>query len=178
MLQLFRHISSLITGGKRIIKTSGYGRDDTDTRTANECSPAGLDCAPAGNLRAVYCKTTNDSIPVVVGYINTAQLSEPGDSRLFSTNANGNLITYIWLHNATGNGQIELGGTTDNAVGYTQLAVQFNELNIKFNNLVAAFNAHVHAGIGIPPTPVAGVIPALPSVADISTAKNEKIVTI
>ena len=98
------------------MKAYRYG--NIDVQTPLQASPFGLDSAPIKDMVAVYSKTDNDDTNVVIGYFNKNLLAQTGESRLFSTDAQGNLKTYIWLKN---DGNIQLGGTVDNAVRYTPL---------------------------------------------------------
>jgi hypothetical protein len=182
MMTLAKFTESILESGRRVVQVLKAGK--FGTATGNEVSPAGIDSSQyAGeSVRAVYSETTITGSNIVIGYINNGKLSQPGETRIYSNSTSGTLITYIWLHNAAGAGQIEIGGTADNAVGYNQLETQFNILNGKFNDLVTAFNTHMHATAGtgppVPPTPVPMVIPALLSTANIVLAKKTEIKTL
>lgn len=180
-MMISRYISAVITGTRRILKVAGWGGKG-DIRTAKEVAPFGIDSSALENMEAIYMASANGDAPVVMGYINKGQLAAAGECRMYSKDSSGNLVTYIWLHNAGGAGQIELGGTADNAVGFNNLKIEFNKLNSKFNDLVSAFNSHVHAtaAVGPPstPTPVPSVIPASPSAANIDNSKKNEIKTL
>lgn len=169
-------VLSSIVNGIRQIKVACMGLKDA--RTATQLAPFGVDSQPLPNIRVVYANTTKAGNSFIIGCVNINNQAQDGEFRAYSLDSNGDLATYIWLHNVTGPGQIEIGGTADNAVGYNNLATQFNELKTKVNNLVNAFNSHVHASSGATPTPVPGLIPATPSSADITQAKKEEIKTI
>ena len=179
---LSTYISAVLEDGKRLLTTLVYGKNGT--LESSEIMPSGIDSAPIKNMKAIYSDTLNNRTRCIIGYINTSQLSEAGEFRAYSTKEEGSVCTYLWLHAVEGEGQIEIGGTTDNAVGYNQLQTQFNELNQKFNSLVSAFNSHIHTGVttgvGVSgtPSPVPTLIPATPSTADITLAKNTKIKTL
>jgi hypothetical protein len=182
MIAIFKLISTAIESGKRIIKVNGFGR--VDTRTASEAMPYGIDSNPIAAMEAVYSDTSNNGQRIVIGYINTQQLSEVGEMRLFATDANGAEKTRVWLH---ADGTIELGGAgdagsnTNHAAQFEGLQTAFNKLRSDHNALVSAFNSHMHAtaGTGSPsvPTPIPGSIPASPSAADITPAKLTNIKT-
>lgn len=179
-MMISRYISAVIEAGKRILKIEGYGK--RDTRTAKEAAPFGVDSSALPDMEAIYIASADKGAPACVGFVNKGQLADKGELRLYSKDANGNLVTYLWLHNAAGEGQIELGGTADNSVGFNNLKIEFNKLNSKFNDLVTAFNTHVHAtaAAGPPstPTPVPMVIPASPSAANIDNSKKNEIKTL
>lgn len=164
---------------QRIIK--GWN-GKSDTRTAKQLAPFGIDSNPVKDVPYIYIKTELDGKEVIVGFIQKDLLAEVGETRLFSTDANGNLQTYIWLKNA--NNEIHLGGDSNFAVKFNELKTEFNKLKTDFNTLVNLYNSHVH--------PVAGAVPAAPptlpsttptasqataNTSNIDTAKNEKIKT-
>lgn len=109
-------MSSLDSLGRRLVKAYRYG--SIDVQTPLQASPYGIDSAPIKDMVAVYSKTDNDDTNIVIGYFNKNLLAQQGETRLFSTDANGNLKTFIWLKN---DGQMELGGTADHAVRYQKL---------------------------------------------------------
>lgn len=179
-------VVSAANGIYRTVKATVFG--PKDVKSAPEGVPFGIDSNPIAGMKAVYIQTSAAGQPVIIGYyVNSDKptpnqpVAMPGEARLYSTDANGNLITYLWLHNTAGDGQVEIGGTADNAVSYNNLQVQFNELNSKFNKLVDAFNQHEHAtaATGPPsiPTPVPLLIPAIESTADITQAQKKEIKT-
>lgn len=152
----------------------------SDVRECLEVSPYGIDSNPIKDMIALYGPTGENGKDTIIGYLNKNRIAEPGESRIFSTDAEGVLQTYILLKNA--DGIMEIGGNTDFMVRYSELASAFNELKSDHNSLVTAFNAHMHptAGSGppSPPTPIPSSIPATPSSADISGAKIEEIKTL
>lgn len=137
-----------------------------DTRTAEEAAPYGIDSNPIKDMIAVYSETSAKGDPVIIGYINVNQLADIGENRLYSTDENGVLKTFIWLKN---DGQIWFGGNAKNMTRFQELESGFNQLRDDFNS----FLTHVHGGSGTPPTP-----PVAPSTADISGAKIEEIKTL
>jgi len=148
-----------------------------DVRNAPEAAPYGIDSNPVAGMQALYIKTSNDSQPVICGYINTQQLAATGENRIYATDAGGNEVGKVWLHT---DGTVELAGVSDSvnanhAAQFEGLQTAFNQLTTDYGNFVTAFNAHVHGGSGTPPTPVPGVIPVTDTTADISPAKATKI---
>lgn len=71
--------------------------------------------------------------------------------------------------------EIQLGGTADWAVAYTDLKSAFDSLKQSITDLTNGFNAHMHAtaALGAPsvPTPTPPLIPAIPPTADMTAAK-------
>ncbi len=159
-----------------IIKVRRYGMNDV--HTAYQANPFGFDSNPIANIRAAFSKTDDKSVKVIVGYVNTDQRANVGESRIFSTDDSGELKFYVWLKN---DGTLLLGGDAGNLARYQELETAFNQLKSDHNDLVNAFNTHMHAtaatGPPVIPTPGSG-IPASPSTADITGAKINEIKTL
>jgi len=178
MINFVKHLSSVIEGGRRIIKVLRKGK--SDVQTAFECAPWGTDGHAPANIRAIYAKSGTKKGKVVIGYINTSQIADVGEHRNYSTDADGNVVFEIFLRN---DGTAEIGGVSDNMVRYSKLEEAFNELKSDHNALVTAHNTHIHvttATIGL--GPAVGVLsitaaPEDPSTADISPAKIDEIKT-
>ena len=117
---------------------------------------------------AVYGPSSEPGKTVIVGYLNKNQLAGIGETRIYSTDSDGALKTYVWLKS---DGTIEVGGNTDFMVRYSKLEEAFNELKGKFNSFA---NAYVPGG------PSAQGLPATvqPSNADITQAKIAEIKTV
>lgn len=180
MIAIFKHISSTIEAGKRMLKLNGYG--NYDPRTASECAPSGTDSSPTEGMQAIYADTTNVSNPVIIGYINTKQLAAAGEHRIYATDANGVFKFNIWQR---ADGTV-LIGSSDAPADYVNFLVKYNELKIGFdllktevNAMVTIFNAHVHPGVtpGVGATLVSAT-PATPATATIDSSKATKIKTI
>lgn len=120
--------SSLIEAGKRILKVQEFG-----VKTANESMPFGMDSNPIAEMVAIYSQTSNNSEPVIIGYINKNQLAAAGETRLFSVDASGAVKAYMWLKNT---GVLELNGN-----GYT--AVRYEPLNLGLQNQNTLINAEL-----------------------------------
>ena len=174
---LSKVIKSINANGLRQLIVQCFGLNDA--RTATQIGPFGVDSQPLKDIRVIYANTAKAGNSFIVGCVNINNLAQDGESRYYSLKDNGDLCTYIWLHNQTGEGQIEIGGTDNYAVKYNELATQFNELKGKFNSLVTLFNTHVHTGGTLPGGVTGTTTPsATSSSADITQAKNEKIKTL
>jgi hypothetical protein len=164
---------------RRIVKFLRFGR--SDVQECQQAAPFGIDSNPVKDMIAVYSPTAEDGKNVIIGYLNPNQLAEVGETRLFSTDSDGNLQFYVHLKN---DGTSEIGGDTDNMVRYSELESAFNQLRDDLNDLISAYNSHIHtttATIGASTTP--GVIApttstGTPSTADVSGAKIDEIKTI
>ena len=109
----FSKVKENIINTFRSIKVLQFG-----AKTADVVAPFGDDSAPLKDMTAIYAETTNVGESVVIGYINTNQIALPGEKRIFSLDASGNLSTYIHLQT---DGTMHLGGNTDNVVQYNPL---------------------------------------------------------
>lgn len=169
-----RVISTALEDTYRRIKALVLGKDDI--RTADAVAPYGVDSNPIKDMTAVYADTAGDGEAVIVGYINQDQLAEAGEVRLYSTDNDAGLKTYLWLK---ANGDILVGGDANHMTQFEGLQTAFNQLKQDFNNLVIKFNTHVHPGVstGGGSTAVTAT-PGVNSTADITGAKINKVKTI
>jgi len=156
--------TSIDSLNRMVVKILRLGK--SDVQTSKQVSPYGFDSNPIKNMVAIHSDTGERGKTIIVGYINKNQITEKGESRIFSTDENGLLKTAIHLKN---DGTIEVGGNSDFMVRYSALETAFNELQQKFNT-------HTHAGV----TAGVGVtaIPSALSTGDITASKIEEIKTI
>ena len=159
---------------RRILKTL-FGRSSVSN--AFESSPFGLDSNPLLNDDAIVIESLENGKKVVLGYINKNQIAGKGEIRLYSLNSDREEQNYLWIKS---NGDIEVGGDSDNMVRYSKLETAFNELKDDFNNHVQKWNifatAYIPGGpvlVGTPPT----ASTSSTSNADISQAKIDEIKT-
>lgn len=125
MITFSKFKSAVIEGGKRILKVSQYG-----AKTAKESYPFGFDSCPLENYTAVYSETSNSGEAVIIGYINTNQICEPGESRIFSENSVGDLVGSIWLRK---NGDLQLNGDQFTSVRFGPLLNAVDLQNVAIN---------------------------------------------
>lgn len=170
MINIVKVISTKIKNGARFIKILRYGK--TDVQEINQGQPFGFDSNPTKDLTAIYAQTEEKGANVIIGYINKNQISEVGETRLFSEDANGNVVFYLHLKN---DGTAEFNGAADNLVRFSELESGFNQLRDDFNNLVTIFNAHIHPTPAGPSSPTATL--GTPSAAQILLAKINEIKT-
>lgn len=163
--------------GRLISKFQRMGK--ADIQEVITVGPFGVDSRAIKDMVAIHAQTGVSGESVVIGFINKDCIAAIGENRIFSTDENGVLSTYIHLKNDQ---TMEVGGNTDFMVRYSELENAFNELKNDHNDLVTAFNSHMHAtaATGPPsiPTPIPSSIPATPSTADITGAKIEEIKTL
>lgn len=149
---------------KRTIKFRRLGKNDI--QTSDEALPYGIDSNPIKDMVAVYAETGEKGKTVIIGYINKKQVAEVGETRLFSTNSSGVLQNYIWLK---ANGNIEVGGNTDNMVKYSPLNTAMQTLIANINIQLTAISVGIaSAGGSYTPTPLT---------LDITGAKIDKVKT-
>jgi len=165
-LGLIKIISTEFDKLKRLVPKFLY-RGNKDLQTAIQIAPYGIDSNPIKDMVAVMGETNQDGSTVVIGYLNKNCLAAPGEVRLFATNAQGVLQTYVWLKT---DGKVHIAGDVDNAV-------RWRELNISLQNEVTALNAELTkiatALNGIIP----GIYPMVPVQVNIDSAKINEIRT-
>jgi hypothetical protein len=161
------------------VKFHRYSANDVvESLSANQF---GIDSNPIEGINCVYDKT-EDSTGVITGCINGSTEAQPGETRLYSMDASGNLKAIGWLHadgtivfNYT---TMTLKGTADNPVRYiplnTALQAAITTINTNFSNIATAI-ATVAAAAGLPPTPPQYTPTAVS--LDISAAKINDIKT-
>lgn len=123
---------------ERIVKFLRFGLNDV--QTAAQAASYGVDSNPIKDMIAIYGSTSDKGKPVIIGYINKNQLADIGESRIFSTDEDGVLKTYIWLLN---DGVMEVGGDTDFMVRFSKLKEAFDEMQSDVNSLKTAISGWV-----------------------------------
>lgn len=159
MITLSKLDSAIIEGGKRILKVFEFG-----VKTAKETSPFGIDSSPLKGMTAVYGNTSNNGDTVILGYIQKNQLAEPGETRFFSLDADGNLKAFIWLKN---DGDIQLNGDDYSSVRFQPLKDAIAQLDQKINTELTK----IQTGI----TGVGGVYVPTPITTDVSQSESETV---
>ena len=149
----------------RLITLQVYGNGDVRGNVI-EASPFGVDSNPLPGMVGLYARTENNGQPVCIGYvdmnklISQAPIVQPGETRIFSTDANGNLVANVY---ATNDGRVLIGPTAK-PLDYNDFAVGFNKMAEFCNTLKADYNGHQHPVTGIniptgaPVTPTEAVI--------------------
>jgi len=176
MLQATKVISTAIKEGKRLIKILRFGRDDV--QDIRESMPFGFDGNPTKDLVALYGSTTEKGKPVIIGYINKNQIADIGESRMYSTNADGAEQFYLHLKN---DGTAEFGGNADFLARFNELKSGFDELKSDFNSHIVDWNAFATAYAPGSPTTLgtpATATTSSSSSASIDSAKIEEIKTL
>lgn len=134
-------VSSFIDSARRFIKFRRKGIKDVQSSYA--ITPFGVDASPIPGITAVYGTTGINGKTVILGYINTNQLAEAGEYRIFSVDASGALQTYQWLK---ADGTQEIGGNTDFMVRFSKLKESVDELKNDLNTLKTAVSGWVPVG--------------------------------
>jgi hypothetical protein len=156
--------SSLDKISRRVVKFLRNGK--SDVQTAEESGPYGVDSNPIKNMIAVYARTEQAGQNVLIGYINKGQLAAAGEIRIYSTDEDGWLKTYVWCKN---NGDILLGGEADNAVRFSPLDQEMTNLANFINQQLLLIATGIATGGG-------SYSPGTLTI-DISQAKADKIKT-
>jgi len=135
-------ISKVKAATGAFIKVLRYGMNDIVT--GDNSTPAGIDSKPVSGATAVFAQTSAKGEPVVLGYINNSDLTNPGEIRIYATDADGVEVFSVYLKN---NGTIEIGGDADNMVRFNPLNTNFaglvSDLNLEFGKIAVAINAIV-----------------------------------
>lgn len=166
------------------VKILLYGK--SDVRTAQPIFPFGFDSKPVNDLVALYSNTGADGEPVVVGYIYLSDITDIGESRIYSTDSNGNSVFDIILKN---DGTCEIGSDADNMVRYRPLASAYNQLKSDHDDTVSKLNAVINllktwtflpgdGGAALKTAAIATLIDASNSTGDITGAKIDEVKTL
>ena len=144
--------------------------------TAQVYGQAGFISIPAKDVKGIRFRI--GSLDIIIGAFNykVPLPTNPGDSKVYSTDADGNeKATCKFLNDGT----IEINGNADNAVAYTDLKTAFDQLKSDFDGLVTIFNAHTHPFVGVGPgnpgTTAVTLTLDTPSTADMSGAKVDTV---
>lgn len=153
-------VSTAIKNGYRFVKTKISRLFVEETKTLN---PFGFDSNVPKGFIAVIAETSNNSDPVIVGYLNKNAMEglKVGDSMQYSTDENGITKSTLILRN---DGTAELLGNADNAIRYAAL-------NTALQVYVEAVNNQLITALA--PVPYIW----LPIDLDISLSKIEEIKT-
>lgn len=168
---LGKHITASVESGLRKIKGLFFGR--TGVNNSYECAPFGTDANPIKDTRIVQITMQKNGRNMVIGCINKDQIAKPGEHRIYSTDSDGNTVSFVWLKD---DGNLQVNGDDDNMVRYSELETAFNQLRSDFNALVTAYNSHIHTDSTGNPT-IATLSQAVASSADISGAKIDNVKT-
>ena len=167
-MDIVKVTETVINKGYRWVKSAFSG----DTHESVQIAPFGDDSCPPKGVKGIKTITSTDAYHVILGYFNRSNIANEGEKRLFSVKSDGSISFYVHLKS---NGTMEIGGSDDNLVRYSELKSGFDQLKSDFNNFKAT---HTHAGVttgtgtsGIPTDTTA-------STADISGCKIDEIKTI
>lgn len=137
MISIVETLESFVKNSVLIVKAFRLGK--SDVRTGHNVNPAGIDANPIKGMKAVYIQSEITGRPIIVGYINPS-LASVGETRLFSTDADGEVQNYVWLKN---DGKIDFGGSTDFLVRFSKLKEVADELKTDINSLKTVFSTWV-----------------------------------
>lgn len=177
-MKLLSVLSTSFDSAKRLVIKAWNGK--SDTRTAKQYAPYGLDSNPIKSRVALYGRTELDGAETIIGYLNVDCISEPGEIRLFSTDSGGVFKFNIRLKS---DGTV-LIGDSNNDGAFTDFAVKYNELKLETDKtkayILALRNATQTALVavdGLIPGTSAAFIATMGALApgDISTSKNDKV---
>lgn len=116
MIALTKVLDTMVKDTMRIVKALRFGRNDVVL--AKQIAPFGVDSNPPEGMKAIYANTTLNGEQVIVGYVNKDVLAGVGETRVFSVDGDGAVQAYVWCK---ASGDINLNGSANNLVRYTQL---------------------------------------------------------
>jgi len=172
--------ASIDSVGRRIMKV---WNGKSDTRTARQYGPYGIDSNPIKNRVALFTHTQLDGADAILGVANFDNQADPGETRLFATDEAGTFKFNIWMK---ADGTVLIG---DNKVpaSFTNFAVKYNESNAEIgklkatvDDLVTKWNAF--ASVYVPGSPSVTGLPATlatsnvtPNTSNFTLMKNDKV---
>ena len=162
-------IRSTVNSIWRAVTIQIYGNGDVRD-AVRESSPAGVDSNPIAGMIGLYARTENNGVPVCVGYIDiqgvlsVQRVSQPGETRIFSTDVDGAMQINIYLTNS---GDALIGSSADPG-DYNDYAVSYNKLAQAFNQFKTDYDNHAHEvdALNAPSGP-----PVVPTTAEIEPSK-------
>jgi hypothetical protein len=140
MVTITKYISSSFDSARRrIIKVLKNGK--WDVQTPIQASPAGVDSGPVKkNIRAIYCESEQRGRNILLGYIDTNQLAESGEIRIYSSLEDSQVKAYVWCKK---DGILLLNGDANFAVKFNELKEAFDELQDDVNTLKQNFSSWI-----------------------------------
>jgi len=157
MVKISKILSSSLKSGRRILKILGLGKEDI--QTSYESMPYGLDSVPIKDMIAIQMESSERGKTVVVGYINTKQVADVGELKIYATNSQGVEQGSVHLKKT---GEVVASGTTIQLNGNIDNVVKFIPLDAGLQAEVALINAELvkiatgitAAGGSYVPTPI------------------------
>lgn len=132
--------STSVDDGFRVVKTEQYGM-----KTADLVQSFGEDSNPIKGMMAIFQETDTDGNPIIIGYINPEVRAAEGERRMYSVGPDGVEQAFVWLKN---NGDIELNGSSDNVVRFSELEKGLLEMVQKLNVELAKIQAGISSAGG------------------------------
>lgn len=153
-MNLVKTISSTIEDEIQLVKIQRKGKNDI--QEVESCAPFGVDSNPIKDMIAIYAQTEMSGENKIIGYINKHAIAETGETRLYSTDSAGTEKAHIWLKS---NGDIEINGSDDNLVRYSDLKIAYDGLKSTLNSFLAQWNVFCAAYVpGVSPASMAGAV--------------------
>ncbi len=158
-------ISRVKQATSEFIKVLRFGK--LDVQTSEAVLPYGIDSKPVKEVQAVHSTTNNIEQTIILGYIKSSDLTEEGETRIYSTDSEGVEAFYLHLKK---NGDVEFGGDSDNFVRYAKLNSGLQDLKTKINTELTKIQAAISS--------LGGAYAKVNVSVDISESKIEKIKTL
>lgn len=98
----------------------------SDNRSTRQAAPYGVDSNPIAGMVAVYSETTEKGKPVIIGYLNKNQISQPGETRFFATDNNGVVLGSVYFK---GDGSIIIQSTNPDGTAANTITIGSTDEN-------------------------------------------------
>lgn len=183
-MKIGRFISAIIENGFRFV--TFYGTSRSDVLKKIQYTPFGFDSVPTKDTPLVFDESGIRGKGGVLGYAKVVDELNEGDSAMYATDAEGNIVGKLIMLN---DGTFKIGGDADNMVRYTPLKSGFDGLRTDLNALVTKHNqlvieVNVFIGLYNAHTPTPATLATLstavgtPSTATIANSKINEIKTL
>lgn len=139
MIRIGAFNAAWVDKGRRLIKA--FVRSARDVQTSYQVAPWGDDSCPVKGAKLIHAETVADDT-VIIGAVNTDQKAQPGEKRLYATDANGVTVGDIWLKS---DGTVEFKGAGDNLVRYAPLSAALVNHNTALNSELVKIQAAIVA---------------------------------
>ena len=155
--------------GDSIIATGEASAEKAET--AQVYGHHGLISNPAPGTRAIRIRIGSIDIIIAAYSYKVPVPEDPGATKLYSTDADGNEESTI---NLLPDGTIEINGNADNAVSFQDLKTAMDNLKASIDTATAgSITGHTHVETGV--TTASGVGTAPPVTVDISASKVDEV---
>ena len=141
--------------------------------TAQVYAQAGFISRPAKSTKGIRLRI--GSLDIIIGAFNykVPLPTNPGDSKLYSTDSDGNEAATI---KALADGILEINGNADFAVAFNDLKAGFDALKADLNTFITTkYNLHTHVSVTSLGTPTVPIPTGSSTAASIDASKIDSV---